>query len=88
MELQKWIFPQGTVYVRTHPLMNTHPVYTLSAFVIDPSAIVYRPLRDTKPMDNIQANDADTRKGQWMTEAGIEVRHEKTMAYIGNSVIV
>lgn len=88
MELQKWILPQGSVMIRTHPLMNTHPVYTLSAFVIDPSAIVYRPLRDTKPQDNIQANDADTRKGQWMTEAGIEVRHEKTMAYLGNAVIV
>ena len=84
MELQKWVLPQGTVMVRTHPLMNTHPIYTDSAFVIDPSAIVYRPLRDTKPMDNIQAPDADTRKGQWLTEAGIEVRHEKTMAYLGN----
>lgn len=84
MELQKWVLPQGTVMVRTHPLMNTHPIYTDSAFVIDPSAIVYRPLRDTKPQDNIQAPDADTRKGQWMTEAGIEVRHEKTMAYLGN----
>jgi hypothetical protein len=88
MELQRWILPQGTVFVRTHPLMNTHPVYTLSAFVIDPSAIIYRPLRDTKPQDNIQAPDADTRKGQWLTEAGIEVRHEKTMAYLGNAVIV
>lgn len=84
MELQKWILPQGTMFIRTHPLMNTHAVYEASAFVIDPSAIVYRPLRDTKPMENIQANDADTRKGQWMTEAGIEVRHEKTMAYLGN----
>jgi len=84
MELQRWIMPQGTIFVRSHPLMNTHNIYTASAFVIDPSAIVYRPLRDTKPMDNIQANDADTRKGQWMTEAGIEVRHEGTMAYLGN----
>ena len=89
MELQRWILPQGTLFVRTHPLMNTHAIvggvgYERSAFVIDPSAIVYRPLRDTKPMDNIQANDQDTRKGQWMTEAGIEVRHEKTMAYLGN----
>lgn len=84
MELQKWILPQGTLFVRTHPLLNTHSIYEASAFFIDPSAIVYRPLRDTKPMDNIQAPDADTRKGQWMTEAGIEVRHEKTMAYLGN----
>ena len=88
MELQRWILPQGTFFVRSHPLMNTHNIYTDSAFFIDPSAIVYRPLRDTKPEDNIQANDADTRKGQWMTEAGIEVRHEGTMAYHGNFTIL
>jgi len=89
MELQKWILPQGTLYVRSHPLMNTHPIYTLSAFGIDPSVLIYRPMqnRDTKAMDNIQANDADTRKGQWLTEAGIEVEHESTMFYLGNAII-
>ena len=87
MELQRWILPQGTFFVRSHPLMNTHNIYTDSAFYIDPSSVVYRPLRDTKPEDNIQAPDADTRKGQWFTEAGIEVRHEGTMAYHGNFTI-
>lgn len=89
MKLQEWIIPQGTLYIKSHPLLNTHGRYKASAFVIDPSNIIYRPLegRDTKGMDNIQANDEDTTKGQWLTEAGIEVRHEKTMAYIGNFII-
>lgn len=87
MQLQRWILPQGTLYVRTHPLMNTHAKYTNSAFIIDPSALVYRYMRDTKMQDNIQANDADLQKGQWLTEAGLEIRHEKTMAYLGNFVI-
>ncbi len=87
MQLQRWILPQGTFYVRTHPLMNTHAKYTNSAFIIDPSALIYRPMRDTKMQDNIQANDADTQKGQWLTEAGLEIRHEKTMAYLGNFVV-
>lgn len=87
MQLQRWILPQGTLYVRTHPLMNTHTVYTNSAFIIDPSAMVYRYMRDTKMQDNIQANDADQQKGQWLTEAGLEIRHEKTMAYLGNFVV-
>ena len=87
MQLQRWILPQGTLYVRTHPLMNTHAVYTNSAFVIDPSAIIYRYMRDTRMQDNIQANDADTQKGQWLSECGLEIRHEKTMAYLGNFVI-
>lgn len=83
MELQKWILPQGTLFIKTHPLMNTHGRFKNSMFVINPSAIKYRHLRDTKMQDNIQANDADVRKGQWLTEAGIEVNHEQTMAYIG-----
>ena len=87
MELTKYVVPQGTFFVKTHPLMNTHALYKNSAFVINPGALIYRPLRDTKMMDNIQANDADTRKGQWLTEAGLEVNHEKTMAYIGNFVV-
>lgn len=84
MELQKWIMPQGTMYVRTHPLMNTHGRFKNSMFVINPAGIVYRPLRDTRSKDNIQENDADVLKGMWLTEAGIEVHHERTMAYLGN----
>lgn len=87
MELQKWILPQGTLYLRTHPLFNTHGRYTFSAFAIAPSALKYRPLMDTKFQDNIQANDADEVKGQWITECGLEVNHERTMAYIGNFVV-
>ena len=87
MALQRWITPQGTFLIRSHPLMNTHARYTNSAFVIDPSALVYRYIRDTTPQDNIQANDADEVKGQWLTECGLEIRHEKTMAYLGNFVI-
>lgn len=87
MELQRWILPQGTFYVRTHPLMNIHALYNNSAFIIDPSAIVYRPLRDTRPEDNIQQPGVDELKGQWLTEAGLEIRHERTMAYIGNFVV-
>jgi len=87
MQLQRWILPQGTLYVRTHPLMNVHARFKNSAFIIDPSALVYRYMRDTRMEDNIQANDADSQKGQWLTEAGLEIRHEKTMGYLGNFVI-
>ena len=84
MELQKWTIPQGTLYLKTHPLMNVNSRYTNSAFVIDPAGIRYRPLsgRDTKFQDNIQANDADETKGQWLTEAGVEFHHLKSMRYI------
>lgn len=87
MQLQRWILPQGTLYVRTHPLLNVHAKFTNSAFIIDPSAIIYRHMEDTKMQDNIQANDADLQKGQWYTQAGLEIRHERTMAYLGNFVV-
>lgn len=85
MELQKYVIPQGTLYLKSHPLMNVHSRFKNSMFIIDPSGLVYRPMknRDTKAKDNIQANDSDSRKGMWITEAGLEFHHMGTMAYIG-----
>ena len=85
MNLTKLVTPQGTLYFKSHPLMNVNTRFTNSMFIIDPTAIKYRPLRnrDTKFMDNIQANDADTNKGMWLTEAGVEFNHMKTMMYLG-----
>jgi hypothetical protein len=86
MKLQRWVTPQGVFGIKTHPLLNTHARYTNSMFVINPMGLRYRYLRDrdTKFEDNIQANDADQRKGQWLTEAGLELHHEETFAYLGN----
>lgn len=84
MSLQRWVTPQGAFYLKSHPLMNNHARYTNSMFIIDPSSLKFRYMRDTTFKDNIQANDSDTQKGQWLTEAGLEVNHEGTMAYLGN----
>jgi len=93
MNLQRWILPQGVLYVKTHPLMNVHGRYSASAFVINPSGIVYRPLngRDVKPDENggkgIQAPDVDSFRGQWIGEVGLEFHHLNSMAYLGNFVV-
>ncbi len=84
MKLQRWVLPQGTLYVKTHPLFNTHGRFTYDAAIIDPSALKYRYMRDTTFKDNIQANDADETKGQWLTEAGLEAEHLKTMGWLSN----
>lgn len=86
MKFQTLELPQGTIYLKSHPLLNTHARYTNSMFVLDPTCLKYRCLkgRDTKFYDQIQAPDADTEIGQWLTECGLEVHHEKTMAYLGN----
>ena len=87
MKLARWILPQGTLYVRTHPLFNTHGRFTNDALIFDPSALRYRYLRDTKSQPNIQANDADEEKGQWLTECGLEFHHAKTTKYLSNFVV-
>jgi hypothetical protein len=87
MKLMEWILPQGTLYFRTHPLFNTHGRFTNDAFVFDPSVMIYRYLRDTKPQNNIQAPDADLEKGQWLTECGLEMQHAKTSKWLSNFVV-
>lgn len=77
--------PQGTIALKSHPLMNIHPIYTNSMFVVNPQGLVYRPLknRDTKIQKNIQLPDADKKKDQWLTECSLELHYERTFAYIG-----
>lgn len=84
MKLQEYSLPQGTLYFRTHPLLNVNPKFTRSAFFINPSAMVYRPLRgrDTDYEDNIQTPGADYFAGQWLTEAGVEFNHLRSMLYM------
>ncbi len=83
MKLAQWTVPQGTIFLKTHPLFNVNPAYSDLLVAINPRGIKYRPLRDTAYKPNIQANDEDTFKGQWITEAGLEVNHEKTMTVMG-----
>lgn len=87
MKLQRWVLPQGTLYVKSHPLFNVHGRFTNDMIIIDPTALRYRYMRDTTFKDNIQNNDADTQKGMWLTEAGLELEHAKTMGYISNFVV-
>ena len=83
---REYILPQGRLLLRTHPLLNRNPLYTKSMFIVDFSALKWRPMRgrDTRFKDNVQHNDEDTRKGLWMTEAGFEIWHGGlTCAYLG-----
>jgi len=83
MSLQRWILPQGELAVKTHPLMNLHGRYTDSAFVIDPTSLKYRYIRDTAFTDHVEVKKEDKHEALWLTEAGLEFQHEETNAYIG-----
>lgn len=86
MDLQKVYTPQGTFYLKSHPLFNTHPVWTYSALVLNPKGLIDRYLRKTTFEDNIQVKGDDFIKGQWLTESGPEVHFEGSHAYFSNCI--
>jgi hypothetical protein len=77
--VKQWLTGHGTLNVVKHRLFENGPGgfgYGNYAIAVDPTRFKRRPLRgrDTKLKENIQANDADTKKGEYMTEVGWEVR--------------
>lgn len=81
MKLQKYVFPFGTIAFKTHPLLTQNTLYTNSMLVLAPTLVRQRDFRATVTQDNIQANDADEQKGQWLTEMGIEIQHRSLMGH-------
>ena len=87
MALRELILPQGSLFLRTHPLLNRHALYTNSLWIIDFSALRWRYMtgRDTKTIDDIQLRGEDATRGMWITEGGLEVRYGGlTCGYLGN----
>lgn len=64
----------GTLYFKTHPLFNLISDLNASALILDIGNLKYHPLSDsdTTLLKNRQANDADRRKDEWLTEGGLE----------------
>jgi hypothetical protein len=86
MNVVKHTTPFGTIYYKTHPLMSQNAALRNNALFLDIQNFVYRFLdgRDTALLKNRQANDADYRKDEWLTEAGLEVRFPESHMYIQN----
>lgn len=84
MNLNRYITPVGDFYFRRHPLFNQSSQLSKCGLILDVGAVRYRYVRDTTPMDNIQANDEDQHKGQWLTEAGLELSTFVTSKFLQN----
>lgn len=74
VKCNRLITAMGDVIFMTHPLFNENPLYRNSALFLDIWSLNFRPLqdRDTKIIKNIQANDEDVRRDQWITEGTLE----------------
>jgi hypothetical protein len=86
MNIQRWLTPFGELNLKVHPLMSENATFNKWAFVFDMSQLRYRYLkgRDTRFLANRQAPDIDAVNDEYMTEAGLEGRHENTHAICKN----
>lgn len=83
LNIVRYVTPFGIINFVYEPLFEG-AVYGAQAAILDVENIKYRPLqgRDTNLETNIQNNDEDQRKDQYITEAGIELRLPKTHALL------
>lgn len=86
MNVVKHTTPFGNIYYKAHPLFSQNAVLRNNALFLDVQNLVYRHLdgRDTALLKNRQANDADYRKDEWLTECGLEVRFPESHMYLQN----
>lgn len=86
IDIQRLLTPHGELMVTKHNLLEGD-TYGKRAYVLDLDNIGYRFLkgRDTKLMTNIQANDKDARKDEYLTEFGFVRVQEKTHGRIKNA---
>jgi hypothetical protein len=88
MDFTRFRIPNGTLLLKSHPLLSRHGLYKKSMFVLDFDAIKYVKMRgrpNGTPKDDVQAKDEDVRRGFIQTDAGLMVDFGGlTMAYLGN----
>lgn len=86
VKCNRLITAMGDVIFMTHPLFNENPLYRNSALFLDIWSLNFRPLqdRDTKIVKNIQANDEDVRRDQWITEGTLEFWNPGNHMFVEN----
>lgn len=88
LDFTEFRMPNGTLFLRSHPLLSRHGLYKKSIFVVDFDALKYTKMKgrpNGTPKDDVQAKDEDVRRGYIQTDAGLMVDYGGlTMAYMGN----
>jgi hypothetical protein len=84
LKVGTWITPFGTIYMKTHPLFSYETTNRNSMLILEPKNLKYRYLRgrDTQFLRDRQAVDEDSKKDEFLTEAGLELHFEKTFGYL------
>lgn len=90
LRVNEYLTSFGTLDIVHHKLLSRHGNED-KAFIVDPEALTYRPLenndqeRDNTLRMNIQKNDEDKLKSEYLTEAGFEWFNEEKHGVIINA---
>lgn len=86
MSVVRHTTPFGTILYKTHPLFSQNPTLRNNALFLDVHNLHYRNVqgRDTELLKNRQERDADYRKDEYLTEAGLEVWYPESHMYLQN----
>jgi hypothetical protein len=82
IDVRRFYTPAGTLVLTEHPMFSATKGLSNDMFVIDTANIRYRHLQDTTYLKNRQSNDVDGQADEFLTEAGLEVHHGLTHAWI------
>jgi hypothetical protein len=80
LQIRTLVHAWGELKLVNHPLMSEHPTWTKNMFILDTRNVMYRFLkgRDTRFLRERQGNGEDKVVHEFMTKAGLELRHERT----------
>ena len=83
LQIKTLIHAWGELKLVNHPLFSEHTEWTKAACIIDTRNVMYRFLRgrDTRFLRNRQGNGEDRVVHEYMTKAGLELRHPRTHGY-------
>lgn len=77
VKVLRWVTPFGEINLKTHPLLTYEATTRNSMLIVDPPFLSERIIDDTKYKANIQENDLDGEKSEYLTESGLELHFEQ-----------
>lgn len=83
LELSEYVSPHGRLLIAPSKALEQY--YAYHSFIVDMKYIAIRSLRKTKLRRNIQAADVDGFLDEYVDEAGLQVRLQKTHMTIKNA---
>ena len=87
IKVSEWHTPFGVIYIKRHPLFSFEATNRNSMVLFEPRNVKYRYIDDTMFYDDPEKKNTgylrrDGTKEEFLTEAGLEMRHASTGGWL------